>query len=893
MNEKNKSASNAKLNNKEEVKLNAQASESGKESVSDSELELQELLRKYLPEYVEKETKAQDDTNVSDEQPAANEEITDDAAEISGEETDDLFEGNKVAEEFFAPKADPFVEMQAEPEKPKKKGLFSRFLKKKEKEETQAPDTELFNRLTEAAENSENVTVHAPGVTASYSEEYIAAPAEETPAVPAEETAFAEPEEPENVPAEETVQAPAEEDAAAPTEEDPSELPSEVPAETAEQVVPAAPPAAGTEADAYADYTAYTPYTEQAAGETSAPETEREVDATEENLYVAWGMEDQLDKKAGVGTADKVAARNDAEARIIEEKKRRALEYEYTERVQTPRIAHAYKYSLTSLKIKLGICALFAVMLFFFENISLFGVQFAGALDPAVYPVVYIMVSLQLMLLACAVAYEQIFTGIRNLFTAQPTPESITAVLTVLGILYSVFVSITAEQGVEPIMYNFAVAACALMTLFFAYLNTKREIFSFNIISSKKPKYVFRRIPSSEASPESEAFGALDEDNPDVLQIERAAFVDGYFGRTTEVLKSTRIYITAMMSVVPAAALLLAVISAGSGAVNAVSIAYVAILAAIPMSVFFTYSYPLYKANREAYEMDSTIVGDSSVEEYAGAAIISFDDRNVFPSIGVKVQNIKIEPRNRIDRILYYAASVFSAAGGPLCDVFDVATNEIEHSSDVKILSAGIGYLEASVDGRKILFGRSAVLTELGIEIPEEVVEEDSYIEGDLCIMYMIRDGKYVAKMYIKYIMDADFEFIVRQFANNGTCVCVKTLDPNIDEGMIFSKIKGKKYPLKVVKLYDGDSNRERAESGIVTRGSTKSLLQVVSLCDMILSVRRTNMIVSVIAAVVTLAIMLIVAISNNLGALGSWLIVANQLFWTIPAVLVAKLYIK
>ena len=141
--------------------------------------------------------------------------------------------------------------------------------------------------------------------------------------------------------------------------------------------------------------------------------------------------------------------------------------------------------------------------------------------------------------------------------------------------------------------------------------------------------------------------------------------------------------------------------------------------------------------------------------------------------------------------------------------------------------------------------------------------------------------------------MDADFEFIVRQFANNGTCVCVKTLDPNIDEEMIFSKVKGKKYPLKVVKLHDGDADHERADSGIVTRGSTKGLLQVVSLCDTVLSVKRTNMIISIIAAIVTLTIMFIVSLSGNLSAIGSWLVVANQLFWMIPAALTTKLYIK
>ena len=105
--------------------------------------------------------------------------------------------------------------------------------------------------------------------------------------------------------------------------------------------------------------------------------------------------------------------------------------------------------------------------------------------------------------------------------------------------------------------------------------------------------------------------------------------------------------------------------------------------------------------------------------------------------------------------------------------------------------------------------------------------------------------------------------------------------------------MKGKKYPLKVVKFHDGDAACERVDSGIVTRGTTKGLLQVVSLCDTVISVKRTNMIISIVAAIVTLAIMFIVALSGNLASIGSWLIVVNQLFWMIPAALATKLYIK
>lgn len=793
-NKKNGRTAAEQLRSKMQSEAGAKAETgSAPDANTNSDIDIQELLRKYLPEYADSSGNAQ--TSAKTESTAASEPDFDTKSYFPTEDTAEESDPNAQTQEYVIP--------FDEEEKPVKKGgLFSRFRRNQDdgaEEDRAVPDGDLFDQLIDA--QTENTD------------------AADEPAVESEANA---------------------------------------------------------------------------AEETSDPFDE--MDETDRNLMVAFGLEEQLDEKAGAGTADKIAAENDEAERRAEEEKRRAMEYEYTERSQTPKIAEAYKYSFRSLKWKIFAAAILTAVLFFFENITLFGVQFAGALDPAVYPVVYCMVSLQLMLLVCAVAYEQIMTGISNLLTARPTPESVSAVLAVFGVLYSSYIAIIAVQGEEPKMYNFAVAVCALMSLVFTYFNTKREMFSFNVISSKKSKYVLRRIPAGESSPESKAFGTEEEeDGPDVLRIQKVGFVDGYFGRSAAILHTTRVYVTAMLTVVAAASVLLAVLAAvgGASAKDAVTVAYISVLAAVPISMFFTYSYPFYKANREAYEYDSTIVGESSLEEYPGASIISFDDTNVFPSYGVKVQNIKVYNNNRIDRILYYAASTFAAVGGPLCDVFDVATMEMGHSDDVELVGADTGYLETVVDGRHIIFGRSAVLTEMGIDLPAEIVEEDSYIEGDFGVMYMVRDGALIAKMFIKYVMDADFEFILRQFTQNGTCVCVNTYDPNIDMDMILSKVKGKKYPLKVIKNSAEDAVAERAESGIVTRSTPKSLLQVVGYCDMVLSVKRTNAVISVVAALISLVVMLIVALSGSVDRIGSWLIVVNQIFWTLPAMLTTKLFIK
>jgi len=288
---------------------------------------------------------------------------------------------------------------------------------------------------------------------------------------------------------------------------------------------------------------------------------------------------------------------------------------------------------------------------------------------------------------------------------------------------------------------------------------------------------------------------------------------------------------------------------------------YSSLLLIAPMSIYITFSYPFYRANVVAREYDSAIIGETSLDEYSNASIISFDDKNVFPSYSVKVQNIRIYNNARIDRVLYYASSVFAYAGGPLQDVFEVATKDMGNSTNVKIYDTEAGFLATQVDGVNIIFGTCDALRSRGLEIPDSAAQDDVDLSNELSIMYMFRESKLVAKMYIKYVMDADIDLILKQFAGSGLYVCVRTFDPNIDERMIAKTLNMKRMPLKIVRYSSADevgSYEAKADSGLVTCGSPKSLLQVISYCAKVLNMKKTNVALSVLSIMISVSILLL-----------------------------------
>ena len=900
---------------------------SGAQNNSDSDLDINELLRKYMPDYDSDEnsdTPAEEESlarqggilsrlkNTAAEKPASDTadkpsedeqlissldnafgipakktdkdsfideyELNDDEISDEPDLTVDIPEEEPVSEKTASEKAavEPVFdeEFLAEPEETEKdssdsigdnigeeteepvmekKSVFSFFGKRKNKEKP-APEMTVTDDADLLADlDDDTVTDKADDTTAEITEEN---PAEAAPDTSAEVT--------------EEVEKTAEETEEPAIVEEPSEKPDELNQEI-----------------------------EEVSSDAENEDENDEFDPTDINLMVAFGLDNKDNKKA-----KEFGDRLEAKQHSRESHKVKLDHPEFVDKTQIPKIRKEFRDKKISLWVRFTVCTVLTVLLMIFENIPLITKlftgteqQFAGVFDPAVYPVVYIMVSLQLMLLACFCAVDEITAGVKNIFRGTPTPSSMTALLTLGGIVYSAVLAVTVVSPNEPVMFNFVTAVSAMLTLICAMYNNKRESMNFAVIANRKPKHIVRRLPDEESEGEARAF-AESEDACDVMKIEKTDFIDGFFGRLSRPDPSTGVFMTFAMSASVAIAVLFGIFVnlRGGDNTSVCRVVYSAMLMLAPLSAYVTFSYPMYRANIAAKEYDSAIIGDASLEEYSNASIISFDDKNVFPSYSVKVQNMRIYNNARIDRVLYYAASVFAYAGGPLQDVFEVATKDMGVSQNVKIFDTEAGFLATQVDGVNIIFGSSRNLQSRGLEIPEGALRDDVDLSDELSIMYMFRENKLVAKMYIKYVMDSDIDLILKQFSGSGLYVCVRTFDPNINEAMIAKKAGMKKMPLKIVRYSSADEvgrYEEKVDSGLVTCGSPKSLLQVITYCGKVLHTKKTDIALGVLSVMIGAAILILLLLADSLSVLSSLLIVLYQLVWLIPITIASKVFIR
>ncbi len=670
-----------------------------------------------------------------------------------------------------------------------------------------------------------------------------------------------------------------------------------------------------------------------------------DLDDFEMNILLGLGMDEELESTVGTERVSNFVKKQQTtlDKKVAVNRERAELDYEYTNKTQTKEIAERYKAAYRISKLKLAAAAVLTLVLFFYECHGLFGITLSGPLDPLTYPVVYIMIGLQIALIAAAPSIMSLYYGMKNFFRGRPTPECVAAFALIFDIIYSVGISFCDTFGeAGPETFNLPVATAFLMLYVYEWINQRREIMSFGVISSGKKKFALVSLSMADSHLEHEAFSDLmdESDNANdisVLKIEGADFVGDYFLRTNRyaggrkfigfvipaiVIVSAAFYFVIDTPVLEAVqwftgniwfaffvgiffgvffidlgCSLFAYSYSGSGNMYtglraAISVA----LTCLPISVFYMFSHPFYRAVKKADEEDCTIVGEGSVEEYANAAIVSFDDKSVFPSTGVNVRGINIFGNNRIDRVIYTTASVFCTLGGPLSDVFDLATRDIGHSDDVVVENCLPGLLEVTVDGRQVMYGSIDMIEEAGVRIPRPLEEHRNDDFGDnVSVMYMVENGRFIARMLIQYLLDADFEFTLKQLDRAGMFVGIKTFDPNITEEFLGRQVKLKKYPVRVIRckaLEDRTLVEETTVSGLVSTDSPKTLMPAVTLCERVLHARSINTMLVVISLFVSL---LVAALSVLFSAieLSPLFIAIYGLFWVVPMFIASRMIVS
>ena len=560
--------------------------------------------------------------------------------------------------------------------------------------------------------------------------------------------------------------------------------------------------------------------------------------------------------------------------------------YEYTDRQQRKEIMGMYKYAKRSIRTKMILCGIITLFLLFIENITLFSKTPSGIFSAVEHPYMHFLFDFVLVALAAACAYEQLYHGIRSIISKEFIPEAISVFAVGASMLYAIFTIIFIPfyyipNAIAPVFYNFPVSIICFMSIAFSYINVVRERYSFSIVSSKDSKFVLNKISTDDAEAETEAFSTASKDFVgDLIRIDKTEFVKKYFARTNRSVSTMKVmypyYVLAIC--VP---LIMSIISIfrGEAFMSAMSNWFAGAMMVMPVGVLFMFSVPFLIGNKRLFEEETTIVGEDTIDEYADSKAVSVNDTTAFPPYNVKLQNLHVYNEINLEKVLYYAANGFNTVGGPLSEVFELATKDaFTKSKRSRFVCSGRSYLCVKVDNDTIIFADRYGITSQGIDVPAEREELDE----DVSVMYMACNGKLCARMHIKYEMDDDFTQTVKNLNKNDVCVGIRTFDPNINNDLIRRQSSLKKADLRVIRLTKQDeipTTIEKADSGVVSKGHSKSLIKAIPVCKNISKIRKVGLFVSIIASLVG-AVLIGMSMFGAISVISSLLVVLYYSAW-------------
>ncbi len=564
--------------------------------------------------------------------------------------------------------------------------------------------------------------------------------------------------------------------------------------------------------------------------------------------------------------------------------------FEYTDPSQNKEIFATFKSKYTFAKVRVILSAALALLIGLLENVPAISDIFGNNIN-------FIAIDWVLAFICAALVFDRITMAAKNLVRFELDSDTVTLIAFALSLITTGITLFSAPMHGRVYLYNFAFAIGVFLNTLMTFITLLRDVYSFKVSSCAYPKTMLARVQEDDA-PEKEDFSEYIGEHEDVCTVKKADFITSYFAHRDEKPKSEIL----LKIILPECLLfsvlffLVSLLVMDHSLTESLGAAYSSFLMSVPFASFMSYCYPFYRASRRAYTYHSAIIGDKTYENYDNTAVIAFRDDEAFPIGRAKVKGMKLYGDRKIENVMYYASSIYDKLGGPLAPVFRKATLDSKISENVELHEVSREGVSATVDGKSIVIGTPDYMVTQCFEIMPDKGDEEHSGQTNKRILYLACEQFVIAKFYLRYTTTADFLYMASRLANIGVGTTIRTADPCIDDGLLYSNnLSPETYPVKVVKGVLPEKQKATVsakQGGIVSVGTTKELVKTFLLCDKVENVKKINFVLKAVASILGTAVMLLLLFTGNLTSMLSIFPALYQIFWLIPIYFVSKMYL-
>ena len=418
----------------------------------------------------------------------------------------------------------------------------------------------------------------------------------------------------------------------------------------------------------------------------------------------------------------------------------------------------------------------------------------------------YVVLSLLLTLIPCAVNFNVIFDGIKaikGLNFNRNTGCFVALAATVIQQIVFLVSTDPFEKGLSLF------AALAVLVLAFTmtgeFLELKRISENFGFITKDSDIYSIGTIEKSETAFEI-GRGLLLED-PGVLSSQKTVFPRRFIELSRKYYPSDEIS-KKLIPIGFVASLLVGVISllVTKHFLSAVTAFSACVCVTVPYFSFVADVISIAKVSKKARQKGSMVAGWEAYRQCDNANAVVVDSADIFDETGGNVYGIHPFYDIRIDEAIITTAALVIASGGPLGNLFKrVIVGEISLLPPVDTLAYEdkLG-LSAWIFNRRVLVGNGDLLRNHNVDIPDTALIERHLSEGRYPL-YLAIDGKAAAVFIISYDVNGDNASLLKKIERNSVSVLVRSDDANITDEMVVKNLKLPHSGVKVLSAVSGD----------------------------------------------------------------------------------------
>ena len=508
-------------------------------------------------------------------------------------------------------------------------------------------------------------------------------------------------------------------------------------------------------------------------------------------------------------------------------------------------------------------------------------------------------------LIACFVAYNVIFSGIKNLFTLKADSDTI-SVLAITASVISGIVLLVDDDLARGSNFHLYIAAAILSLL----INTLGKLLlmsrterNFKYVSGDYDKYAVTMIEDEETALKF-TNGAINE-YPCLATMKKTEFVKDFL-KNSYSADITDSYSRKFAPFMLIGSVLIAVIGAlldknASGTtatlVSGFSILSGTLSLCSAIALMLVVNVPLARASKKYLQSSGVMLGYSSVDDFADTNSVLVGVEQLFPEGSVELVNLKTMSTTIIEECILLAGSLACQAGSVLKPTFYKilkGKTEMLYPVESYIYEDGLG-LSGWIENKRVLLGTRELMENHSIEGIPSVAKEREYAKGNL-VIYLSISGVVSALFVVRAKGSANVSKWLRELEKQNMTVILRSVDSFISLKFLAETFRVnadlfKLLPFRDYKEYDKQTSYvPKMSASMLCSGKFQSLAMLITGAKRIQMLSLVGITIQMASAILGAVIALIMALLGSYSQLTSSVVLCYNLVWIVVTLIAQQL---